>query len=823
MARVYLAHMKKDDLNRKNGAPQAQSLSEHLRHVAGLMSASAEAAGLSSTAYLIGILHDLGKCSEAFAEYLSWSHAHPGDYSRKGTVDHSSAGGQLLMQRYGKQGGMESIVIEIAALTIFSHHSGLLNYLGEHGLTTGTGGKDTYSFLHRMSKADVLEGVDLAYFFREIISEEELDRLFAESVRELFVWMEKLQKEKLDEVYHFYWGMVIKLLFSMLVDADRLDSAAFETGERLVQAWDTERLWEEFAAKLERKIAGFPMPREEKAKQIARLRQKIGDDCLGAAEQQPGIYRLTVPTGGGKTLASMRFALTHAKRWHKKRIIVVIPYTSIIDQNAKEIREIFEHDEAILEHHSNVVPEEDNGEDTESMDWRRILTERWDVPVIFTTQVQFLNTLFAGGNSSIRRLHALQDSILIFDEIQTLPVKCTYLFNLAINFLKDFCRTTTVLCTATQPPLEQLDFPIDAGKNTELTTDISEVFEAFRRVRIENCCRDGGCSVEDIAAAICRSAEDEGDVLCIVNLTKQARELYQSVSELVQDSDIEIHVVHLSTKMCPAHRKNVLAEVREELQCRKEHPERRLICISTQLVEAGVDISFPVVYRALAGFSSIAQAAGRCNRHGELAEGIVRIFSLENEDLGRLEDIQRGQKIARVLLFEKEADGILSPQTMEEYFRKFYKRQGELPMCYPLQHDHHTLLDLLSCNKVGVHVCEERGEEVTTYFTLAFHDAGQMFAVIDSRAEAVLVPYGAGEELVTAFESKDAGRGHDYWKRLKSAQQYMVNLFSYEITILENMGATHRTESGVRVLREEYYNEAFGVQYEEQQNAYCMI
>lgn len=330
MARVYLAHMKKDDLNRKNGAPQAQSLSEHLRHVAGLMSASAEAAGLSSTAYLIGILHDLGKCSEAFAEYLSWSHAHPGDYSRKGTVDHSSAGGQLLMQRYGKQGGMESIVIEIAALTIFSHHSGLLNYLGEHGLTTGTGGKDTYSFLHRMSKADVLEGVDLAYFFREIISEEELDRLFAASVREISAWEEKIGKEKLDVVYHFYWGMVVKLLFSMLVDADRLDSAEFELGDSLTCAWDTESLWAEFSAKLEKKLTGFPIPREEKARQIAQLREKISGDCLHAAERTPGIYRLTVPTGGGKTLAGMRFALTHAKRWHKKRIIVVIPYTSII-------------------------------------------------------------------------------------------------------------------------------------------------------------------------------------------------------------------------------------------------------------------------------------------------------------------------------------------------------------------------------------------------------------------------------------------------------------------------------------------------------------
>lgn len=815
MMRSYLAHIRRDDSGTE------QPLRDHLHRVGDLMAESAAEMGLSSTARLIGMLHDLGKCSAAFAEYLSWSHAHPGDYSRRGTVDHSSAGGQLLMRRYGERDDMSSIVIEIAALTIFSHHSGLLNYVGEHGLTNAAGREDAYTFSHRMDKADVLEGVDFTYFFREIISEKELDRLFTEAVREISAWEEKIGKEKLDEVYHFYWGMIVKLLFSMLVDADRLDSAEFELGDSLIYAWDTEELWKDFSAKLEKRIAGFPLPQEEKARKIAALRQRMSDDCLRAAEQTPGIYRLTVPTGGGKTLASMRFALAHAKRWHKKRIIVVIPYTSIIDQNAKEIREVFDRDEAILEHHSNVILEEDDGEDTEGMDWRRILTERWDVPVIFTTQVQFLNTLFAGGNSNMRRLHALQDSILIFDEIQTLPVKCTYMFNLAINFLKDFCRTTTVLCTATQPPLEQLDFPIDAGKSAELTTDISEVFEAFRRVRIENCCCDGGSSVEDVAAAICRSAEEEGDVLCIVNLTKQARELYQAISELVQDSDVESRAVHLSTKMCPAHRKKVLAEVREELRHRKEHPERRLVCISTQLVEAGVDISFPVVYRALAGFSSIAQAAGRCNRHGALAQGIVRIFAFADENLSRLEDIQAGQKIARVLLFEKEADGILSPQTMEEYFRKFYEEQIEGRMRYPL-HDGNTLLDLLSVNRAGVCVCNQRGDKVHTGFAHAFHDAGRAFEVIDAHAEAVLVPYGAGKELALAFDTKNEDK-RLFYRNMKRAQQYMVNLFSYEIKRLSAMGAARRTESGVIVLREEYYSEAFGVQLEEQQNAYCMI
>ena len=324
MIKPYLAHIRRDSSGTE------QTIRAHLHRVADLMSASAAKMGLSSTARLIGMLHDLGKCSEEFAEYLSWSHAHPGDYSRRGTVDHSSAGGQLLMQRYGGKDDESQLVIEVASLAIFSHHSGLLNYIGEHGLTNAAGREDAYTFSHRMDKADILTGVDLGYFFENIISEEKLDNLFAEAVRELSVWEEKIGKEELDEVYHFYWGTLIKLLFSMLVDADRLDSAEFELGDSLTSAWDTEELWKDFSTKLEKRIAGFPMPRKEKAKKIAALRQKISDDCLHAAEQTPGIYRLTVPTGGGKTLASMRFALAHAKRWHKKRIIVVIPYTSII-------------------------------------------------------------------------------------------------------------------------------------------------------------------------------------------------------------------------------------------------------------------------------------------------------------------------------------------------------------------------------------------------------------------------------------------------------------------------------------------------------------
>ena len=801
----YLAHIRRD-------GSKEQSMEDHLLRVGNLMKEDAARLGLSSLAYLIGVLHDLGKCTKEFADYLDWCRKNPGDYSDGKKVDHSTAGGQLLMRRYGDRDVDGLLTVHIAALVIFSHHTGLMNYLGENG---------TSDFLRRMEKIDV-PNVDLSYYYDTVISESELDLLFEHAVHEFTVLDAKitaLDPER-GEKYHFYWGMVHKLLLSMLVDADRLDSAEFELEKPLTDEWDVARIWADFSDKLEQKLTGFSIPPEPKAEKIARLRQKISDDCLESGDESPGIFRLCVPTGGGKTLASMRFALRHAQKYNKKRIVVVIPYTSIIDQNVKEIRDIFHMDEAILEHHSNVITEDD-GEDTESMDFRCILTERWDVPVIFTTQVQFLNTVFAGGNSSLRRLHALEDSIIIFDEIQTLPIRCTYLFNAAMNFLKDLCRVTALLCTATQPPLEQLDVPIEMRENADLTSDLAEVFEGFRRVQIENICEDGGVSISEIAGEIVYSAEEIGDVLCIVNLTEQARNLYEKVSELAQISERDIHVVHLSTKMCPAHRKEVLRTVREELDVRHEYPEQRLICISTQLIEAGVDVSFPVVYRALAGFSSIAQAAGRCNRHGEMEKGLVRVFECSDENLNHLKDIRYGKNIARVMLYDRSADTILTPSVMQEYFRRFYAGSTGKEMRYPLKTEN-TIFDLLSGNNAGLQVCTERGDMYDVFFTQAFRDAGRAFTVIDSHTEAVLVPYAGGKDMIVALDNRTFAR-ESIDRQIKLAQQYMVNLFSYEMKKLEGFGAVWRTESGIMALREEYYNDTFGIQMEEQSNECCMI
>lgn len=807
--KTYFARLRKDDTER------GQTLATHLQGVAQHMEIGAKALGLTHIARLIGLLHDLGKCSKAFADYLAASHAQANFHSSK-RVDHSSAGGLLLWERYGKTTDpMEKLTIELAAMAIFSHHAGLQNFLG----------KDASSdFLRRLEKEQLLKAVDLTYFYAEVISTEALDKLFHEAVVEVQAIYIKLRQQydtsqgvKKGDWFIFTWGMVQKYLLSLLIDADRLDSAVFAYQEDLTQDWHVEKLWPHLTEKLETAMEALPAPQTEYAQKIADLRTNVSEACAEAATKEPGFYRLAVPTGGGKTFASLRFALRHAKLWHKKRIIIIIPYTSIIDQNAKEIRRVLEEDAAILEFHANVLSEEvkkNSPKETEAFTpWQGLWSQRWDVPIILTTQVQFLDTIFSGRNTPLRRLRALEDSILIFDEVQTLPTRCTYLFNLAMNFLKDFCHVTALFCTATPPPLDmqKLDHPLADVQNLLVDTKVQKLFTAFQRVHIENICRPHGYSAEDIAQKLYEDTQQHGSALCIVNLRNEARDIYHALEALVQTKDIALY--HLSTRMCPAHRKKVLATMREALQSGAQ----KIICVSTQLVEAGVDISFPVIYRALAGFPSLAQAAGRCNRHGELGEhaGRVCIFNFTGEELKSLPDIDHGKAIASYLLKkDSNADEILSPSVMDKYFKKFYGEYAHGDeLAYHLEEKNRVfnLIDLLSANTTGCRNWADKDEENELQLCLhqAFRDAGEYFAVIDDKTTTVLVPYDKGKNLLAIFDEDLQGKV--FGEAMRQAQQYAVNLFDYDFTALEKQDGIHITQSGALILRERFYDEKLGV------------
>jgi len=798
----YPSHIKENHI--------VQTHKEHSEEVAALCGEWGKPFGLEKTCYLTGLLHDMGKGTALFREYIEYSHDHPNDKSKKGKIDHSTHGAKYIYERYGSCGGCKQLAAEWMAMAILSHHGGLQDFI------TLDGNSD---FLRRVLDKELSAFAESqTVFFQQILDEQGIDALFTAAVEEVRRFDENLSAAIVDDrEYLFCSGMAVKLIFSILIDADRSNTAQFMTGIAESE-WQTADLWESFAGKLEAKLATFTP-----ANEIEKARQRISDECLRFAENPPGIYELSVPTGSGKTLASMRYALAHAKKFNKERILICIPYTSIIDQNAKEIGAIFQNEQAVLEHHSNVVEELDeigNADYDRASEFRRAMTERWDVPVIFTTMVQLLNTLFAGGTRASRRLHQLHNSVIIFDEIQTLPIKCTYLFNSAMNFLTQVCKVTIVLCTATQPTLEKVQYPIRKSYPSKIVPDSDSFFEIFRRTQIENITIPGGYTPEEVAALIWQDAVRRGNVLCIVNTTASAKNIFKALKALQAEQETDIAVIHLSTKMCPAHRKAALQTMLERLG------RKPLICVSTQLIEAGVDISFTTVYRAVAALSSVAQAAGRCNRHGKDPDfGLVKLFTIKGETLSRLPDMAKGAQITTTMLASGNIpmSEMLSPQIMERFFTQYYNEQSKKEMSYVTKNNQNTLYDLLAGNSAGYSAWQSRKGGVKTLNYFAFREAGKEFAVIDSQTVSVLVPYGQGRELYLDFNS-NVYKQENIYKKLKQAQQYMVNLFAYEVQALLAQHAVHELAiGGVLALQEKYYDADIGVVLENQGNEFAFV
>ncbi|MFH1288549.1 MAG: CRISPR-associated helicase Cas3', partial [bacterium] len=541
--------------------------------------------------------------------------------------------------------------------------------------------------------------------------------------------------------------------------------------------------------------------------------------CYDFADKKNGLYQLTVPTGGGKTFASLRFALHHADKRKMDRIIYVLPYTSIIDQNADEIRKVLEEKDekgkylnrVVLEHHSNLMPDKETKR-------QKMLSENWDAPVVLTTNIQVLEALFGSGTRGARRIHQLANAVIIFDEVQTLPVKCVQLFNIAVNFLVNNCCSTVVLCTATQPLLDKIEPQSRALVITaeqQIVSNVRQLFDDLKRVEIYDKRNDGGWSNDEIKELAGQKVVESGSVLIVVNTKTSAREIYQQCKQI---SNVEIY--HLSTHMCPAHRMAVLDQIKACLPDKKS-----VICISTQLIEAGVDISFGSVIRFLAGLDSIVQAAGRCNRHNEKypALGEVYIINPAEENIDSIEDIRIGKEKSERLLDEFKANpkrfgnSILSPEAMEQYYKYyFYQRANE--MNYPVnsksaigQED--NLFNLLSVNKVSVEEyirINKKSPEIP--LRQAFMSAAKSFEVIETVARGIVVPYGKeGKEIVNKLCSVQ--ELEKQYKLIRRAQRYSVNVFPNVLKKLQDQQAIHEVQggSGILYLDERYYSDEFGL------------
>lgn len=596
----FYAHISEDG--------RKQTVLQHLEGTARLSSEFAKVFGEEQMGHLLGLAHDIGKYTAGFQKRL---YGGP-------KVDHSSAGAFEVLKQQQFQ----------ASFCISGHHGGIPNG-GGRGDTDEQG-----TWMGRMAKVQAGGVEDYADFRKEI----EFPKIPSRQMSGKNIAAECFS---------------VRMLFSCLVDADYLDTERFMDGkehDRKKSGWVNPADMEELDRRLQDYISGWFPPQNE----LNKLRCEILEACITKGKKETtGLFSLTVPTGGGKTVASLAFALCHAKEHGKKRIIYVIPYTSIIEQTAEIFRNILG-EENVLEHHSGVVYEDAGGVSDETI--RKIkATENWDMPVIVTTAVQFFESLYSNKPSKCRKLHNIADSVIIFDEAQMLPIPYLRPCVHGIAQLVEKYKVSAVLCTATQPALENIfKSYLPEYSVKELCSETVRKNEIFRRVMF---CKAGKLTWEELGEML----ENRQQVLCIVNSRKNANQIYQMLEGK--------GIFHLSTLMYPEHRRKVLGEIRKRLTAGE-------VCkvVSTSLVEAGVDVDFPAVFREEAGLDSILQAAGRCNREGKrpTEESVVTIFQAENRP-PQLFEIPIGA--ARSVLEHRE--DIASEEVIHEYFEELLNLKGE--------------------------------------------------------------------------------------------------------------------------------------------------
>ena len=778
--------------------------------------------GLELAGELLGLMHDFGKYSQKFQKYIESATGINPDIDMEDAlpggkkIDHSTAGTQWVyreLRKFGAAQGIGELFGQMLGLCIASHHGeGLIDCLDGEGNAVWKKRFEKDDELTHLAECEQNADKAVQQKAHELAGEN-LIRSLLKAVKPILSGSRINEKTK-----EFYLGCLTRFLFSCLIDADRINSSDFEReAQKEVRRLTEKPDWQPAIDKLEAKLAGF-----ENRYPIDEIRRRISDDCLKRAADSQGIYTLTVPTGGGKTLASLRYALHHAQKHNLDRIIYIIPYTSIIDQNAQAVREILGED-WVLEHHSNLEPEKQSWQD-------KLLSENWDKPIVFTTMVQFLDAWFGGGTRGARHIHPMTNAVLIFDEIQTLPVKCVHLFCNVLNWLTIFGKSTAVLCTATQPLLGESDlqnFPEGKGEsiaargllrlpeNAEIMgkhQDLDKLFADLSRVEIRFNEKAGGWNVAEAGAFLLEQFQTQTTPSClfIVNTKKWAQELYQYCK--AQNVPPE-GLFHLSTNQCAAHRKAIFDTIKARLKNKQP-----VICISTQLIEAGVDISMACVIRALGGLDSIAQAAGRCNRHGEKeGKGQVWVLNLQEQDFTRiLPDIQAGKTHAERVFRDFAGQDILQPAAMERYFEYyFYQRSDE--MSYSVKNSATgSLLDWLSDNALNPY--GEKNNKRNKPFPLlmqSFKSAGRAFQAIDAPTHAVIVPYGEGAELIAKLCGEwDPKEMH---RTLQKAQRYSVNVFPNVWGKLQKENALHETieGSGIYYLNERYYNDEFGLSLDE--------
>ena len=745
---------------RYNGEGEPQSLEDHLLGVAAMASCRAAFYGEIS-----GLLHDIGKYSSNFQRRVRSNSEKSRDDHEESDIngkdrDHSSAGAQLLlslMRDIAERSGdneirrLAELIGRMVGHCIVGHHSGLLN---------GMSASEGPSLERRLGKRLEPYRAGIPFFLQEKLASMAKALLSDENIAHICQWID--DQGNVAGRYAFSLQFFIRMLFSALVDADRLHSE--KTGSPAQWQMRQAIKYESFPVllqKLENHLSAFKTDSP-----VNRIRVQVLEQSKKAAEMKPGFFELAVPTGGAKTLGSFRFALKHTIRHDMCRIIYVMPYTSIIDQNAEEFLKILDTDGRtwnVLEHHSNLEPLKDTPHS-------RLQAENWEAPVVVTTNVQFFESLYTNRPSRCRRLHSIRKSVIILDEAQSISVRYLQAVTWALEELVTNHGCTVVFCTATQPVLDTKR--IDSSQNDNQRIGLKDIrpiienskplYKSLKRVQVYPLSSGQSLSIGQVAEKVIEKAEQGASVLSIVNTRRNASALF---GELKKERSLSSLLFHLSTSMCPRHRKDVIECVKQLIRYYRNVGSHAPILISTQLVEAGVNLDFDVVFRALAGVDSIIQAAGRCNREGRMLPRLGEVYVYEaEENLGSLTDIIEAKRAgvgtisaltSGAGLSEEDRD-IIGVKAIQEYFERLYwSRRSEM--------DTDNIIKRLGASRQLEYAAD-----------IPFADISEAFKLIKEDTISVFVPYESeGKALIERLK-----KGHLLnLEECRKAQQYTVQIY----------------------------------------------
>ncbi|MDO5688665.1 MAG: CRISPR-associated helicase Cas3' [Tissierellia bacterium] len=819
---IPIAHRHVD----KNGSIFTQPLTEHLYNVAVHAREIGEKINLANVCFCIGLFHDIGKSYAVFQEYIT--------NATNGKVNHSSAGGVYIYEEIRKKPAseleqspatkLEQKQAEILAYVIFAHH-GLFDLLESTDKELGFDRRLGYEKASGYNRTEFLSFVKKHLgpyvFSKEKCKIDTYVKLAQEEMKELFEKINALAArtgttpEYISISAHYYVAVTMRLLLSILKEADIYDSAnAFRIHkDPLVKDEEYKTLWRAGVKAIEKKYLNFG--KRTNPSPIDKIRTELANEAKENADKiRAGCLRAELPTGSGKTLLTTRFALNNCKAFEKRRFLYITAFLSVLEQNADEIKGLLENKEYILEHHSNVVMEIDGHDDENQLDDReyylnQYLIESWESPVVLTTMVQYMNTLFKGKASNIRRFCKLIDSVILLDEVQNLPTCTTHNFNLMNNYLTEIMNATIIHCTATQPDFDSsaLKFPVIytdqcGGYLACLTAEKSKVFDRVRAYYLK---KENPINILELRDLIEESSKGNPSILIVANTKKSVHQVYEEIKYL---KDQGFKVFELTTKQCAVHRLSKIKMIKSLL-----NKGQKVIVVSTQLIEAGVDLDFSVVYRSMAGIASLIQTMGRCNREGKREYGLFYLFDFAEENTQSLKEIRMGQEHSLSCLSDMEAGEIDIMALKTHYYHTLYRNAKD--MDYPIVGGS-NMLDLMSFNMIFRNEYKQsKGEGYPYAFAQNLKQAADGFKLIDDTGISVIVQL--------SEEFGELGRMNrklikDYRNAIvqseyKDANRIIRQLQRYTISIrrIEEYSAYVEKVGDVYLLLEEYYDYEVGL------------